>query len=116
MNDKDLLAVVVIAAMILVGLRYLPAAHADVTAAIQSTMRVATDEPVITWNTPPSHALLELKTSQDIIIHGDGKGGPLAIIHANGKVDVRGDADEAARVFWRAIGAMRPTCREEVKP
>ena len=46
-----------------------------------------------------------------IVINGksaDGK--PIVVIHPDGRVDLNGDPNEAARQFWTAVSKHMPAC------
>lgn len=92
-------AVLLLAVLVIAALRYMPAAQSEPLKLVNGTYSMS--------------MMTEFKSTGDIIIVGDNKGGPMVTIHADGRVDMRPDVEarEAARIFWQAIGATIPKCK-----
>ena len=50
-----------------------------------------------------------------ITVYGTS-GKPIVVVHRDGHVDLTGDPNEAARVFWSAVGQVYPPQKQEPQP
>ena len=67
------------------------------------------EEPVALHIASPSHTLMSIDGGFRVFtIYGEDGGILVRINMKTGEAQLVGDANEAARIFWRAVGVMCP--------